>query len=157
MYFKLQSVSPEIFTTMTFGQWLSVQIETRKQSGQKVSGRKVALAAGFTPAHLSRLLNGKVGVSREAVEKIAEALAGEGASIEEISQIKTEAMKAFAGIGGEAQYLPVGDSDRLDYMAFFDNAPNEEAKRRLKIVAEQVAAAWANQEVIIDARESTKK
>lgn len=157
MYFKIQSTSPEIFTTMTFGQWLSAQIETRKQSGQKVSGRKVALAAGFTPAHLSRLLNGKVGVSREAVEKIAEALAGEDASAEEVSQVKTEAMKAFAGIGGEMKYMPAEDADRLDYMAFFDNAPNDEAKRRLKIVAEQVAAAWANQEVIVDARESTRK
>jgi transcriptional regulator with XRE-family HTH domain len=64
-----------------------------------------------------------------------------------------------------ANYTPSGvvasvvaeDSGRSEYLAFFDNAPNEEARRRLRIIAEQVAAAWANQEEIVSGKETSTR
>jgi len=123
-----------------FGDWLKAEREKRGWSQPQIAD----LAGTSTPT-VSRIETGIRGPSRKLARSIAVAFGID----------PREALEALMADtpGIEVEYVPNDDTDRSEYMAFFDNAPNDEARRRLKIIAEQVAAAWHNQQEIVDGKE----
>ena len=123
-----------------FGDWLKT--ERKKKS---LTQDQLAEISDLTKAQISRLESGVQGTKRPTAVRLATALGAD----------PREALEALMADtpGLEVEYVPNEDTDRTEYMAFFDNAPNDEARRRLKIIAEQVAAAWHNQQEIVDGKE----
>lgn len=129
----------EVPTGNHFGAWLR---NWRSQRGLTGEALAFKLDNKVTQGQISSYETG-----RKKPEASTAALLAQG-----LGRDPSEALEALMADapGVEIEYVPVEDPDRTEYMAFFDNAPNDEARRRLKIIAEQVAAAWQNQQEIVD-------
>jgi transcriptional regulator with XRE-family HTH domain len=92
-----------------FGESLKTRIEARG-----ISPRQVALRAGITPAFLSKILSGKVGYSPETIERIADALAPDGADEASRADLRSELLQAAF----------VGDAEVLAAMEYIPNSLN---------------------------------
>lgn len=126
MIYAYQQVPLRNYFPVDFKTWLDTELESRK-----LSARRVALAAGFTPAHLSRLRNGKVGATPESVEKIADAIAEESERLTDRQQIRDAAMAAFAGLEPEIE-REVWHEDTLEVAHFYNGIADPRMRERVK-------------------------
>ena len=127
-----------------FGDWVKTE---RKAKGLTLKGLEAI--TGVSYGAISDWERGRRTPHRDTAVSVAQALGADPRGALEALMADTP--------GIEVEYVPNDDTDRSEYMAFFDNAPSDEARRRLKIIAEQVAAAWHNQQEIVDGKEQTRK
>ncbi len=138
---------PEIMGT-EFSEWFR-----RTRRVLDVTQKQFSAAWGRTQSAVSDIERGdRIEYSAEDVAGIVSALLACAAEADP-AQIEQEAYLAAGLLPPSARRSPVAqkvpaplvrdlDPDRDAYIAFYDNAPDEEARRRLKIIGEQFAAQW---------------
>nr|WP_246386169.1 helix-turn-helix transcriptional regulator [Armatimonas rosea] len=111
------------------GQWIK-----QKRLGLGLSLRELAELAGIAHSSLDKAERGG-GMRDSTLELVVRALAGEGASEEEVTALSREARAVRAGL--ETEYVP--DEDRIFFGGRFDNLPPDR-KARVEELANELAA-----------------